>query len=125
MINNNADTLFNKGWALKLPKIKCKELLYEDCVTELAELRNAKHSFSFLKTEKNDYKCLFTDFGEEEFIMMCILVNRQVPLFNFLKLVIIDTEKMRETPCTDHDFTYKALEYIKLKKLNNLNLELK
>jgi hypothetical protein len=93
--------------------------------TELAELKNAEHSFSFLKTEKNEYKCLFTDVGEEEFVMFCILANRYVALFNFLKLVVLDIEKKRETPCTDHDFTYKALEYIKLKKLTNPNLELK
>jgi hypothetical protein len=102
----------------------CKELFFEVCNNELEELKKAKHSFTFYKNESNEYKCIYTDFGEEEFLMLCILVNRHIQLFNLLKLVILDTEKMREKPCTEHDFTYKALEYIKLKKLQNLNLEI-
>jgi hypothetical protein len=125
MVKDDPEKLFNSAWAFKLPKMHCKELIYEDCLTELAELKKAKHSFSFLKTDTNEYKCLYTDFGEEEFIMMGILLNRHVQLFNLFKLVILDIEKMRATPCEEHDFTYRALEYIKLKKLTNLNLELK
>ena len=111
--------------AFELPKMTCRELHFEICDKELEELNNAKHSFTFYKTKANEYKCLYTDFGEEEFLMLCILANRHISLFNLLKLVVLDIEKMREIPCTDHDFTYKALEYIKLKKLNNLNLEIK
>jgi hypothetical protein len=125
MIKNDPEKLFKSGWALKLPKMNCKELLYEECLTELAELKNSKHSFSFLTTEKNEHKCIYTGFGEEEFLMLSILTNRHIPLFNLLKLVVLDVEKNRQLPCEEHDFTYKALEYIKLKKLTNLNLELK
>jgi hypothetical protein len=125
MINQTSELPSKPKTEFQLPKMYCKELLYDKCFNELEELKNAKHSFSFLKTDENEYKCLFTGFGEEEFLMFCILVNRHVSLFNLLKLVILDTEKMRATPCEDHDFTYKALEYIKLKKLTNLNLELK
>jgi len=30
-----------------------------------------------------------------------------------MKPAIMDIEKMQEVPCSEHDFTYKALEYIK------------
>lgn len=46
---------------------------------------------------------------------MCNHFNRHIELFNFFKLVVLDVEKMRAIPCDDQDFTYKALEYIKLK----------
>lgn len=125
MLNSKPELPSKGKTAFDLPKMCCRELLYENCANELEELNKAKHSFSFYKTDKNEYKCIYTDFGEEEFLMFCILVNRHIPLFNLLKLVIIDIEKAREKPLEDQNFTYKALEYIKLKKLNNLNLELK
>src|SRR4051794_19970965 len=114
-----------KRMTLVFPKFTCKELL-EDKWEELTkEWSNAKYSLSFYKTDKDEYKCFFTDMGEEEFLMMCVFVNRHIELFNLLKLVIMDVEKMRQKPCVEHDFTYKALEYIKLKKLRNPSLEIK
>jgi hypothetical protein len=119
MINEKPKTAFD------LPKINCKELPFERCTNELEELKAAKHSISFYVTPDNKYKCIYTDFDEEEFYMVCNHMNRHIELFNFFKLAVLDAEKMRAIPCEEHDFTYKAIEYIRLKKLNNLNLNIK
>lgn len=47
--------------------------------------------------------------------MMCIFLSRHIELFNFMKLAIMDIEKMRKVLCTEHDFTYKALEPFRLR----------
>ena len=94
-----------------------------DAVFDL--IRNAKNVIVFFRNEiKQEFRLLYSDFGEEEFLMMSILLLRNIEVFNFFKLVIIDIEKNRAIPCEEQDFSYRALEYIKLNKLSNMDLNI-
>lgn len=112
--------------ALQLPKLNlttCETHVKLEKVFD--KIRESKNVLVFLGTEvKQEFKLLYSGFGEEEFLMMSILLFRHIELFNFFKLLILDVEKNRQVPCEEHDFTYKALEYIRLNKLINLDLNI-
>jgi hypothetical protein len=106
--------------AFDLPKmstIKVNDVRMDEV---LRQQRTAQNLLTFYRTPENDMRLLYTDFGEDEFLMMCILLHRNIEFFNFFKLIVLDTEIARENP----DFTYKCLEYIKLQRTKNLKLEI-
>lgn len=109
--------------AFDLPKMrmtKVENLIKLEEVFKL--IKQAKNVMAFFRDEKGEFRFLYTDIGEDEFLMMSILMHRHIEVYNFFKLAIIDIEKNRQIPCEEHDFTYKALEYIKLGKLAHLNI---
>lgn len=112
--------------ALQLPRMQLtniESLVKLEKVFDL--IREAKNAIVFFRNEaKQEFRLLYSDFGEEEFLMMSILLLRNIEVFNFFKLLIIDIEKNKAIPCEEHDFTYRALEYIKMGKLSNLNLNI-
>jgi len=111
--------------AFNLPKMKIStadDFVKMERVFDL--MREAKNIITFLRDEKGEFRFLYSDLGGDEFLMMAILMNRHIEVFNFIKLVVLDIEKNRQVPCEEHDFTYKALEYIQLKKLSNINFKI-
>lgn len=110
--------------ALQFPKMTCLELDQNRWEDVLPEWKDAKQSITFYRTQDNKIKCLFTDLDEELFIMLCEGINRHIEVCNFFKLALLDIEKGREIPCTDPYFTYKAIDYIKLKRTQSINLEI-
>lgn len=111
--------------AFDLPKMrisKVENLVQLERVFDL--LREARNIVTFLRDDKGEFRFLYSDFGEDEYLMMSILMLRHIEVYNFFKLAVIDIEKNRQIPCEEHDFTYKALEYIKLGKLSHLNLNI-
>ena len=112
--------------ALNLPRIEKTTIEGEvklDAVFDL--IRSAKNVIVFFRNEiKQEFRFLYSGLGEEEFLTMSILMLRNIEVFNFFKLLIIDIEKNRAIPCEEHDFTYRALEYIKLNKLSNMDLKI-
>jgi hypothetical protein len=83
----------------------------------MTELSIADVIFTFYRTIEGENKVLFTEIGVNEFLLLCTTINRHTPIEKLLRLALKDVEKMREVPCIEHDFTYKAIEYIKMGKL--------
>lgn len=112
--------------ALQLPRTQLtniESLVKLEKVFDL--IREAKNVMVFFRNEvKQEFRLLYSGLGEEEFLMMSILILRNIEVFNFFKILIIDIEKNRAIPCEEHDFTYRALEYIKMGKLSNLYLNI-
>jgi hypothetical protein len=107
--------------AFDLPKMSMVTIQENRLDDVLDQQREAENIITFYRNPKNEMRLLYSDFGETEFLMMCILLHRNIEFFNFFKLVVMDTERARENP----DFTYKCLEYIKLQKTKKMVLEIK
>lgn len=104
--------------ALRLPRMsisKVETLIQLEKVFDL--IRKAKNVITFFRDEQGEFRFLYTDLDEEEFLMLTILMNRHIEVFEFFKTAILDIENYRNNP-PEHDdhFTYKALEYIKMRK---------
>ena len=68
-----------------LPKIDNYEVDYQDTEVALNQVRNAKVCFTMYETMDGEYKFLFSDFGENEFIMLLILFDKTPSLESSLK----------------------------------------
>lgn len=112
--------------ALNLPRLQLTNIESKVCLEKVFDLiREAKNVIVFFRNElTQEFRMLYSGFGEEEFLMMSILLSRNVETCNFFKLLLLDVEKNRAIPCEEHDFTYKAVEYIKMGKLTNLDLNI-
>lgn len=112
--------------ALQLPRMELTTIENHIKLEEAINLiREAKNVLLFIKDEaKQKFRFLYSALEEDEFLMLAILLLRNIELFNFVKLVILDIEKTRAIPCEEHDFTYRAIEYIKLGKLKNFNINI-
>ena len=78
-----------------LPKIDNYEVDYQDTEVALNQVRNAKVCFTIYETMDGEYKFLFSDFGENEFIMLLILFDKNPQLREFIKGAIVNTELYR------------------------------
>lgn len=88
--------------------------------TAYEQMRKADHIVTFMRDEKREFRCLYSDLGEEEYLMLTILFTRNLELLHFVKLAILDVERYRENPAENHDFSYRALHYIKTNQHKNL-----
>ncbi len=103
--------------ALKLPPIKHFKADTDIKLEKVFDLmRNAKNVITFMRDEAGEFRFLYTEFGEEEFLTLAILMNRHIEVHDFFKLVMLDIENYRKAPDHDDQFTYKVLEYIKIKQ---------
>ena len=76
--------------ALQLPHIQLtniETLVKLEKVFDL--IREAKNVIVFFRNEaKQEFRLLYSGFGEEEFLMMSILLSRNVEVRNFFKLLM-------------------------------------
>lgn len=103
--------------AFSLPKMtisKIETLIQLDRVFDL--IRKASNVITFFRDEKGEFRFLYTDLGEDEFLMMTILMHRHIEVFEFFKTAVLDIENYRNAPNHDDAFTYKALEYLNIRK---------
>ena len=78
-----------------LPKIDNYEVDYQDTEVALHQGRNAKVCFTMYEIMDGEYKFLFSDFGEKEFIMLMILFDKNPQLRKFIRGAIVNTELSR------------------------------
>jgi hypothetical protein len=102
--------------AFTLPKMTITDKYEYDREEIIRELHTAPAILTFYRTNKDEYRFLFTGFGEEELMALLVPINRHVQLFDFIKSVIIAIEKLRNEETEAHDFILKAIQYIRVNK---------
>lgn len=89
--------------------------------TLLEELKESPTFLAVYTDKKGVSKICHSGLAEDLFGTLLVLLARHIGLFDFFKLLIVNTEKYRiDEGLEGFNFTPKALEYIEWKK-NNFN----
>jgi hypothetical protein len=100
----------------KLPEIEPYEADYEKTEVVINQFRNSKTAITLFETMDGNFKCLFTDLGEKEFIMLMIVFDKNPQIFAFFKAAIVNTELYRIDEEEAIKYSNTLLENIKMGK---------
>ena len=102
-----------KKQPFKLPPIKSYEVDLQNTQLVIEKLQRATNIFTFFKNDNNEYQFYFSGFGEEELAMLLILMDKNQPLFDFLKSAVVCTELYRIDGLEGFKYQASLIEYIK------------
>jgi len=102
-------------------KSKCPLIEYVDREFETREevlqgMIVAPNILSFYNTNEGENNFLFTDLGEDEFIMAMIAIGKDARVLNFFKLVLSILKEYKKDPVKGHKLALEAINYIKISK---------
>jgi hypothetical protein len=89
----------------------------------LNELDCSQLFFATFQDNKGDLKVLHTPYNEEMYALMQTTLHRNIEVFDFMKLCLINAEKFRNGEMNEaYELMIRAIEYINVKNSKKLYL---
>jgi hypothetical protein len=113
----------NKVNAFQLPRMRLSETWDFDVKELLEGLQDSNLFFATFQDKKGNLKVLHTGFDENMYALMQTTVHRNIEVFDFMKLSLINAEKFRNGEWNEgFEIMTRAVEYIRIKNSKNLTL---